>query len=341
MSTTSPAQAVTLTNVGAGTLTFSGISTGAPFAQTNNCASLAPAASCTVQVTFSPPILAGALNSATPQGGTLTITHDAAGSPSSVTLAGSAEKSLVSHYYRAILRRAPDDAGKAFWQSESLRMANAGADVNESWFALAMTFFASPEYAAIGRDSTGYVQDLYKTFFNRDADAGGLTFWTGQLQAGMPRETVLVGFMFSAEFQAFTQAIFGGPTAGPEVDLTMDFYRGLLSRLPDSAGFAFFLQQMRAAQCQGAAAVRAQAESMSQQFAGSAEYANRHRSNAQFVSDLYNAVLRRGADLAGVTFWIQQLDTGALSRESVRATFVASTEFTNRVNAIVARGCQP
>ncbi len=72
----------------------------------------------------------------------------------------------------------------------------------------------------------------------------------------MPREVVLVSFMFSTEFQSFTQAIFGNVQARKEVDTVVDFYRGLLSRLPDDGGLASWVGQFRSAQCQGAGSMR-------------------------------------------------------------------------------------
>jgi hypothetical protein len=150
---------------------------------------------------------------------------------------------------------------------------------------------------------------------------------------------VLAAFMFSPEFANFTAAIFGNTAARAEVDVVMDFYRGILARLPDNGGFGFWVGRFRAAQCQGASAVSAEAEAISSAFAQSAEYAARARTNAQYVGDLYNAFLRRGGDLSGVQFWIDELDTGARSRENVRQAFVASSEFQARVGAIVAQGC--
>ena len=38
---------------------------------------------------------------------------------------------------------------------------------------------------------------------------------------------------------------------------------------------------------------------------------DRQRNNTQFVTDMYYSFLRRGGDLAGVQFWINQLNTGA------------------------------
>ena len=82
INTTSQAQPVMLTNTGTATLTISGISTSAGFAQTNNCGStLAATSSCTINVTFTP----SAAGSAT---GTLSVTDDAAGSPQTVSLSG-------------------------------------------------------------------------------------------------------------------------------------------------------------------------------------------------------------------------------------------------------------
>src|SRR6185295_5433385 len=107
-------------------------------------------------------------------------------------------------------------------------------------------------------------------------------FWKGQLDQGMPREVLLAQFMFSPEFAAFTQAIFGNVPTRAEVNTVMDFYRGVLGRLPDDGGFAFWVQQFRTAQCQGGAAVVAAVEAISSAFTTSPEYAGRGRNNAQY-----------------------------------------------------------
>ncbi|MBX3674423.1 MAG: DUF4214 domain-containing protein [Burkholderiales bacterium] len=342
MGTNSPAEAITVTNTGNGTVSISGVaSSNAQFMQANDCTTLAVGASCTVSVTFSPAISAGTLLSTVSANGSLIVTSNAATSPNAVPLSGTAEKSLVSHYYRSILRRAPDAGGKSFWEAEAARVQALGLNVNEVWFAMAGSFFASAEYQAFGRDDVGFATDLYNTFFNRPPDGAGLAYWTGQLAGGLPREVALVAFMFSAEFVNFTQSIFDSAAVRAEVDTVTDFYRGLLARLPDDGGFAFWLARFRAAQCLGGNAVNTEVESISSLFANSAEYAARARSNAQFVGDLYNAFLRRSGDLAGVLFWIGELSTGARTRENVRQAFVASPEFQARVAAVIAAGCVP
>ena len=80
-------------------------------------------------------------------------------------------------------------------------------------------------------------------------------------------------------------------------------------------------------------------ESISSSFMNLPEYANRNRTNAQFVGDLYNAILRRGGDRPGVQSWIDKLNAQTLTRDQVRQQIIASPEFNNRVNAIVSQGC--
>ncbi len=321
---------ITLVNPTATSATVSSVTVPQHFVASHDCASLAPAASCRVTVNFAPEA-EGSL------AGTLAVGHSAG--TQQVALSGTGERSLVTHYYNAILGRVSDEGGKQFWTGEAERMKTLGVNVNETWYAMAGTFYNSGEYAQQARDGSGYVQDLYTTFYDRSADAGGLQYWIGQMDGGMPREVVLVSFMFSQEFTQFAEAIFGNTAARKEVDTVVDFYRGLLARLPDSGGFTHWVQQFRAAQCQGAEAVYAKVEEISSAYTASSEYGARARSNAQFVGDLYNAFLRRGADLEGVKHWIAQLDSGALSREDLRRTFIASPEFSARVNAIVTQGC--
>lgn len=246
---------------------------------------------------------------------------------------------LVARYYQSILGRGADAAGQAYWEGEALRLAALDANVSEAFYALASAFFASPEYLAARRTHATYVGDLYRAFFGREPDTSGLNYWVGLLEAGLPREVALSAFMFSAEFSSTMRSIFGNTSVRAEVDIAFDLYRGLLARLPDSAGLVYWLAQLRIAQCTGAQAVQSVVDSISSQFATSPEYAGRNRSNTDYVSDLYNAFLRRGGDLEGVLYWIGQLDRATRTREQVRKEFLVSPEFSNRVQGVVSQGC--
>jgi alpha-tubulin suppressor-like RCC1 family protein len=335
--TTSPEATVTLTNVGTGPLEVSGVAvSNAVFARTHNCTALTLGQSCTATVTFTPTAAGAAAAN-------LTFTTIAGNVV--VPLTGTGEMSLVKHYYRAILNRAPEPGGQEFWEEESARLQALGANINEIWFVMANYFFNSPEYIAANKSDAQFLTDVYNTFFNRPPDGGGAAFWQSQMDAGLSREGVIFWFMFSNEFRTFTQGVFGNTAARPEVDMVMDLFRGILNRFPDTPAFNAFVGSLRSAQCQGAnapGAVYSAVNDISYFFLfGAPEYAGRNRSNTQYVSDMYNAFLRRGGADSEVDFWINQLNSSAKDRNQVRADFMASPEFGARVNAVIAAGCLP
>jgi hypothetical protein len=85
ISTTSPPQFVSLTNIGTGALAISTISISGDFTAVNNCGStVAVGASCAIAVTFTPTV-AGART------GSVSVVDDASGSPHTVTLNGTGQ----------------------------------------------------------------------------------------------------------------------------------------------------------------------------------------------------------------------------------------------------------
>src|SRR5438105_39673 len=91
LTTTSAAKSVTLSNTGDATLHITSIAVTGDFAQTNNCSStLAPGASCTVSVTFTPRMTGT-------RTGTLTVSDDASNaSPQSTSLRGTGVDFAIS-----------------------------------------------------------------------------------------------------------------------------------------------------------------------------------------------------------------------------------------------------
>jgi hypothetical protein len=80
--TSSPEQAVTLSNIGSDTLEIESLETAGDFAQSNTCgSSVAPQAHCLISVTFHP-------TGTGRRTGTLTVKHNAPGSPHTISLAG-------------------------------------------------------------------------------------------------------------------------------------------------------------------------------------------------------------------------------------------------------------
>jgi hypothetical protein len=254
---------------------------------------------------------------------------------------------VITGYYETILGRSPDGPGLAFWASEANRVTALGLDVREVFFTMAIQFFASAEYQARGTSDTQFLTDMYNTFFIRPPDAPGLAFWQSYLNGGVSRGALLNSFLFSTEFSNQMTSIFGTVTVRPEVTLTLDMYRGILGHLPDNGGYTFWLGQLRTAQCAGAAAISTAVNNLSASFFASAEYVARDAAraapirNAEYMGDIYNAIMRRGPDLSGYQFWLGQINTAAQTRDQVRQAFLPSTEFQNRANAVIAAGCLP
>ncbi|HYC36452.1 MAG TPA: DUF4214 domain-containing protein [Usitatibacter sp.] len=250
--------------------------------------------------------------------------------------------SIAAHYYQSILGRAPDPSGVSFWPGLVHRLAAVGVDPREGYITMAMYFFGSAEFNAAPLSDGDFVERLYLTFFNRASDSSGKSFWMGQLVAGLTRDMVMFAFMFSSEFGTYMTSILGNNAARAEVDVVADFYRGALSRPPEPEGLRAWVNRFRAAQCQSsdaAGAIRQAAWDISGAFFTSGEYWASPPSNAAFVADLYNAFLRRSADPSGFQGWIAALDNGSLTRDDVRYQFLASPEFSARIEAIAAAGC--
>ncbi len=341
-------QAFTLLNSGtAGSV--SGVALSGDFSIVSNTCSgtVGAGGSCTITARFNPTAL-GTRN------GTITVSTDATDSPTTASLTGSGVASgsfsanvnaVVTGFYETILGRSPDAGGLAFWGNEATRVQGVGADVKEVFYAMSVQFFNSSEYLSRNTSDTQYLTDLYRTFFIREPDSAGMAFWQSQLSGGMDRGAMLNNFLFSTEFSNFMTGLFGTANPRPEVNLTIDLYRGILGVLPDSGGFNFWLGQVRTAQCQGSAAVVTAVGDLATLFVGSAEYQQRENARPagertkRHVGDLYNAFLRRGGDLDGYNFWVSQIASGSQTRDQVRAAFLQSPEFQARVNAVIAAGC--
>jgi hypothetical protein len=249
--------------------------------------------------------------------------------------------SLIDHYYSNILKRAPDAGGKAFWQNEVTRMSGLGVSPTETHIAMAGSFYISPEFLARGLTDDQFIQSLYLTFLSRSADQSGLDYWRGLFAAGVPRDMVMYGFVFSAEFKSFMVQNLGSTSQRPEVGAVIDYYRGILGRLPENDGIKYWVNQFRTAQCSGnpTADVYAAATSIAAQFFGSPEYTGGSPAPRDYVADLYNAFMRRIAEPGGYNYWINQITSGAQTRDQARQAFIDSPEFAARVQAITAASC--
>jgi parallel beta-helix repeat protein len=265
---------------------------------------------------------------------------------------------LVTWYYQSILDRDPEPSGAEGWAAEIQRILSLGIDVKEGFIALGKLFFNSEEYIDMGNTDESYIIDLYETFLGRTPsgigeEVGEVDDWMAELEGGLTRNLLLNYFIFSEEFRVYMECEFGLCVVRPEYSLVNDLYRGFLSRLPDDEGFNAWLALMQVAQCTGDQAVRDLTNEIGLLFIQGAEYAARNPEfldppdnqlknpdfSSEFVTNLYDAVLRRGAELAGYLAWKEQYDSDTLTKEEILQFFVESAEFQGRVQEVIDAGC--
>lgn len=131
----------------------------------------------------------------------------AAENPLSVTVTASGDDTtattLITHYYTSIFGRTLDTNGLVYWLGLIAERQAQGEDVKPVFRDMADFFFNSAEYLGNQTSDAQFIADLYRTFFQRDPDQGGMDFWLGQLAAQVPRNEVMAGFLYSPEFTAF------------------------------------------------------------------------------------------------------------------------------------------
>lgn len=173
-------------------------------------------------------------------------------------------------------------------------------------------------------DAAAQVTRLYQAALGRAPETAGREGWITALQAGAPLTTLAQGFLASGEFLAR----FGTPD---DAGFVATAYRQALGREPDAAGAASWTTQL------------ANGMSRAELLVGFSE-SNENRAltkpllnNGIWDADdqmadiarLYQAVLGRAPDTAGLLFWDGQLDQGR-GMADIANSFAVSTEFFNR-----------
>ncbi len=110
----------------------------------------------------------------------------------------SAERLEVAREYATILQRAPDTAGMDYWASG----IKAGLTTE---VALANMLITSTEGASIfgAANNASFLSTVYHETLGRDIDVGGLSYWSGVLNAGYSRGDVFISIEHAPEAAQF------------------------------------------------------------------------------------------------------------------------------------------
>jgi hypothetical protein len=137
------------------------------------------------------------------------------------------------------------------------------------------------------------------------------------------------GFRYARAALATGLAPQAGCTRGPE-QFIRNFYEKALARQPNPSELSYWLNAFAWAQGQGT--LISTARDLGSAIFLSQDYANRGRSNYEFVYDAYRAYLFRDPEQAGWDFWTGQAD--AHGQAAVVPGFGYSIEFHDRVSEV-------
>ena len=230
-------------------------------------------------------------------------------------------QNFVSRFYRECMGREADEQGKNYWAQKLLHVNFSGAD-------LAKNFIYSPEFVQKDLSPEDYISIMYRVFFDRTADEGGLSFWKEKLSKGITKDYVLAGFINSEEFKQLCSR-YGIQRGDMELtnpldlypsltEFTYRFYEKCMDRMPDRGGLAYWVEGLSAQAFTGS--------QMAEFFVFSEEFTSKSLSDEAFVSIMYRVFFGREADQGGKAYWLQRLSNRSVKKD-VFEDFVYSAEF--------------
>lgn len=221
----------------------------------------------------------------------------------------------LGRLYESVLGRAPDAEGQTFWAG----VIDGGIPIASVAHEILSSAEAQQAHGTLTIQQ--FVEMLYQNVLGRQADTGGLDWWTAALQnGGLDRAGLLLEFINSPENLAGEPTVpvalsIGQTTVGALVRL----YDTALQRNPDEVGLNHWLSQADAGM-----SINELADHMLASSEGQALYGG--MSNQQFISSLYETALGRTASAGEVSSWVLALDNAVMDRGDIVAGFANSQE---------------
>ncbi|MBJ3774417.1 DUF4214 domain-containing protein [Acuticoccus mangrovi] len=217
--------------------------------------------------------------------------------------------------YDAAFGRDPDLVGFNTW----IEQLDSGLTVEE----MADSFAASAEftktYGSLSNEE--FVEQLYLNVLDREGNESGIAAWTSQLDSGnMDRGEVLARFSESQEhINKFSDEVEAGIwDADEDAASTARLYYAAFGRSPDASGLATWTEYTE----------EDGLEFVAERFVASKEFQVRYGDldDEAFVTLLYNNVLDRDPNESGLEAWVNQLESGNMTRAEVLIGFSDSKE---------------
>ena len=217
---------------------------------------------------------------------------------------------LVRLYF-AFFGRPPDFDGLTYWTGQ----IRSGVTLEQ----VAQQFVLSGEFqATYGPLGDGaYVDLVYDNVLGRRADAGGRSYWAGQLAGGLERGQLMVAFSDSSEYRRLI---------GPKVQATM-LYVGMLRRSPDGAGLDYWA---------GVIGGDTPYRNVIAGFLGAAEYGNRMDRIYTEVDPLTGIATRSAPNRAALAVKIDNVDAARPQTAIDRADLVYEEMVEGNLTRLIA-----
>ncbi len=186
----------------------------------------------------------------------------------------------------------------------------SGGSANESSATDVATVVQKPASATL--PNSVFVRLLFNDLLGRPADDAGLAYWTNQLNSGALTQAQTASQFFAS--QEFSQS-------GLYV---IKLYLAIFQRDPDFAGWHYWFNALTT----GTPSTSALAA-----FLTSNEFTSLYGNldNTAFVNLVYQNVLGRAPDSAGLAYWVGQVS--AVGRPAVMNQFIRSAEYDTKVRA--------
>ncbi|MBR6880095.1 MAG: DUF4214 domain-containing protein [Clostridiales bacterium] len=228
---------------------------------------------------------------------------------------------FVTRMYQVCLGRKPDANGLKDWTGQLTGGKATGISVS-------FGFIFSKELQEKNVSNDEYIEIMYQAFFGRKSDPTGKQYWLDKMNGGMSRSDLFAGFANSKEFYDLCRSygiIAGTYVPGQDrnrvaqVNLFVErLYNVVLGRTCDQTGMENWTNNLLKGSITGIQAAYG--------FFFSPEYEGKRKTYTQYVTDLYNALMGRGPDDTGRSYWLGRMYSGA-TKEMVFNGFALSQEF--------------
>ncbi|MCL2462262.1 MAG: DUF4214 domain-containing protein [Defluviitaleaceae bacterium] len=229
---------------------------------------------------------------------------------------------FVTRLYQNVLGRAPDTGGFNYWRNGLARNTLTGAQATAN-------FFFCSEFVNKNVDDTTFLTLLYNTCLGRAPDNNGLAYWKGMLTtSGWSRKYIVNQFMGSSEFKDICASfgILPGSISVANSELkprvtafVQRLYTIFLSRNADASGLNYWTGQI--------ILQKVNPKTIAASYVSSSEFQNRNLSSEDYITALYNGLLGRAPDSAGLAYWVGQINANPSAKQTILNQFLNSSEF--------------